>query len=165
MPRDTQARAISEVRENNIWIARVVGLFLATLAFLTFCLVTTPNALAGNVKVKIDLSSQKMYVTVNGWKRHIWPVSTARRGYRTPIGSFRPTRMHRRYFSKKYYNSPMPHSIFFYGGYAIHGTNAIKRLGRPASHGCIRLHPKNARKLYALVKANGPRNTRIQIQR
>ena len=59
----------------------------------------------------------------------------------------------------------MPHSIFFHGGYAIHGTNAIKRLGRPASHGCIRLHPSNARTLFNLVNRNGPRNTRIAIRR
>lgn len=122
-------------------------------------------AQAGRVQVKIDISSQKMYVSVNGVRRHSWAVSTARRGYRTPLGTFKPTRMHRRYFSKKYYNSPMPHSIFFYGGYAIHGTNSIKRLGHPASHGCIRLHPANARKLFTLVKANGPRNTHIRIQK
>lgn len=135
------------------------GILLATSFF------TINIAQAGRVQVKIDISSQKMYVSVNGIRHHSWAVSTARRGYRTPIGSFKPTRMHRRYFSKKYYNSPMPHSIFFYGGYAIHGTNAVKRLGRPASHGCIRLHPNNARKLFALVKANGPRNTHIRIQR
>lgn len=38
----------------------------------------------------------------------------------------------------------MPHSIFFHGGYAIHGSYEINRLGGPASHGCIRLHPANA---------------------
>ena len=140
--------------------------FLAILAILPFLLIsTTHTAQAGVVKVKIDVYSQRMDVYVNGFRRHKWPISTARRGYRTPLGNFRPTRMHRRYFSKKYHGSPMPHSIFFYGGYAIHGTNAIKRLGRPASHGCIRLHPDNARKLFALVKNNGPRNTKISIRR
>ena len=50
-----------------------------------------------------------------------------------------------------YHMSPMPHSLFFHGGYAIHGTGAIRQLGRPASHGCVRLHPANARALYGLV--------------
>ncbi|WP_114009025.1 L,D-transpeptidase [Cohaesibacter intestini] len=123
------------------------------------------EAKSRGVHVTIDISSQKMFVTVNGKRRHTWTVSTARRGYRTPIGKFRPTRMHRRYYSKRYRGAPMPHSIFFYRGYAIHGTNAIKRLGRPASHGCIRLHPDNARTLFDLVRRNGPRNTRIAIRR
>ena len=71
--------------------------------------------------------------------------------------------MHRRYFSRKYYNSPMPNSIFFYYGFAIHGTNELARLGGPASHGCVRLHPSHAAALFALVQRNGSRNTRIEI--
>ncbi len=142
-----------------------IPVFFSALLSIAFVSLGSSSASAGNIRVKIDLSEQKMKVVVNGRTRHSWPVSTARRGYRTPVGNFRPTRMHRRYFSKKYHGSPMPHSIFFYGGYAIHGTNQIKRLGRPASHGCIRLHPNNARKLFALVRNNGPRNTKITIQR
>ena len=138
---------------------------IVTIALLVTSLPIPAQAKTSGVRVTIDISSQKMYVTVNGKRRYSWPVSTARAGYRTPLGHFRPTRMHRRYFSKKYRGSPMPHSIFFYGGYAIHGTNAVKRLGRPASHGCIRLHPSNAKTLFNLVRKKGPRNTRIAIRR
>jgi lipoprotein-anchoring transpeptidase ErfK/SrfK len=152
----------SQIPRPYIYLTAITFSFLLSIAFLV---ISSAPASAGAVRVKIDLSDQKMKVIVNGKTRHSWPVSTARRGYRTPVGSFKPTRMHRRYFSKKYHGSPLPHSIFFYGGYAIHGTNAIKRLGRPASHGCIRLHPQNARELFALVRNNGPRNTRITIQR
>ncbi len=106
-----------------------------------------------------------MNVSVDGWPRYSWAVSTARRGYRTPAGSYRPQRLYRSYFSKKYYNSPMPHSIFFRGGYAIHGTNYMGQLGRPASHGCIRLAPGNAATLYSLVQSYGKGNTRIVIAR
>ncbi|MEM7302242.1 MAG: L,D-transpeptidase [Pseudomonadota bacterium] len=116
------------------------------------------------VEARIDISSQRMNVYERGRLRYSWKISTARRGYRTPVGNFRPTRMHKMWHSRKYNMSPMPHSIFFYGGYAIHGTNAIKRLGRPASHGCIRLHPANARKLYSMVRRNGARNARIRIR-
>src|SRR5882724_1974866 len=84
-------------------------------------------------------------------------------GYGTPSGVFHPQSMVRMHHSRKYYNSPMPHSIFFYYGFAIHGTNDISRLGGPASHGCVRLHPSHAAALYALVQRNGPRNTRIEI--
>jgi lipoprotein-anchoring transpeptidase ErfK/SrfK len=88
-------------------------------------------------------------------------LSPARAG--TPGGVFHPQSMARHYFSRKYYNAPMPHAIFFYYGFAIHGTNDLARLGGPASHGCVRLHPWHAAALFALVQHNGPRNTRIEI--
>ena len=122
-------------------------------------------AQAATVTATIDLSDQRMYVRVGSTPLYAWPVSTARKGYRTPTGSYRPTRMYRRYFSKKYDNAPMPNSIFFRGGYAIHGTTALKSLGRPASHGCVRLHPSNAKALYDLVQANGAANTRIVVRK
>jgi lipoprotein-anchoring transpeptidase ErfK/SrfK len=122
-------------------------------------------AAAASVVAKIDLSSQRMYVTVNGVTKYTWPVSTARAGYRTPTGSFRPQRLERMWYSSKYENSPMPHSVFFYGGYAVHGTGAIGSLGRPASHGCVRLHPSNAAKLYSLIQQNGMGSARIVVIR
>ena len=115
------------------------------------------------VVAKIDISSQTMNVYVNGSLTYSWAVSTARKGYSTPRGSYRPTVMKRMHYSSKYNNSPMPHSIFFRGGYAIHGTGYLKQLGRPASHGCVRLHPSNAAALYSLVKKHGARNTKIVI--
>lgn len=113
----------------------------------------------------VDISAQTMTVTRNGTVVDRWQVSTAGNGYTTPTGRYRPTRLHRMWYSKKYHNSPMPFSIFFRGGYAIHGTGSVRRLGSPASHGCIRLHPRNAAKLYAMVQQAGPRNTSIVISR
>jgi L,D-transpeptidase catalytic domain len=106
------------------------------------------------VVVIVDKSAQRLTVDIDGATRYRWPVSTARWGYRTPNGSYRPQRLERKWFSRKYDWSPMPHSIFFAGGYAIHGSYEISRLGRPASHGCIRLHPANAAVLFALVREN-----------
>ena len=123
------------------------------------CLVVLPAKASAGVLASIDLSSQRMNVYVNGIHYHSWPVSTARRGYHTPTGNYRPTRMHVMWRSRKYHMSPMPYSIFFRGGYAIHGTYDLKRLGRRASHGCIRLHPSNARRLFRLVRRYGPRIT------
>lgn len=115
------------------------------------------------VDIQIDISSQSMRVKVNGWSYGRWKVSTARDGYYTPRGSWRPYVLKKMHYSRKYDNSPMPHSIFFLGGYAIHGTGYLKALGRPASHGCIRLHPQNAAKLFSLVKKYGMKSTRITI--
>ena len=116
-----------------------------------------------NVSVWIDISTQTMSVSVNGWPYATWRVSTARSGYWTPRGSFRPFLLKRMHYSRKYDNSPMPHSIFFRGGYAIHGTGYVRYLGRPASHGCVRLAPGNAARLYGLVRQYGLSDTRIVI--
>jgi lipoprotein-anchoring transpeptidase ErfK/SrfK len=115
------------------------------------------------IVANITLSTQRMDVYVNGAPRYTWRVSTARPGYRTPIGSFKPTALVRYHRSTIYDGSPMPHSIFFLRGYAIHGSYEIKHLGRPASHGCVRLHPSNAAALYSLVQKHGPGNTVIKI--
>jgi hypothetical protein len=120
------------------------------------------SAAKAAIVITVDKSAQQLTVEVNGATRYQWPVSTARWGYRTPNGSYRPERLERQWFSRKYDWSPMPHSIFFHHGYAIHGSNEVSRLGRPASHGCIRLHPQNAATLFELVKANVG-NTRIVV--
>lgn len=137
------------------------SVFFVILSLLLFA----HPAKAGVVVAKVDLSQQRMNVFVNGFHQHSWRISSARRGYRTPLGKYKPTWMSRMHYSRRYDNSPMPHSIFFYKGYAIHGTNYIRSLGRPASHGCVRLHPGNARKLYNLVRRFGKKNTRIIVQR
>ncbi|MGF7159645.1 lipoprotein-anchoring transpeptidase ErfK/SrfK [Rhodoligotrophos appendicifer] len=104
-----------------------------------------------------------MSVFVDGRLQYRWPVSTARRGYRTPEGTFHPTRLERVWYSSRYENAPMPHAVFFHGGYAIHGTLEIRKLGQPVSHGCIRLHPSNAKAFFDLVVHYGAANTFIKI--
>jgi len=123
------------------------------------------NMALADVDIKVNLSTQRMNVSVDGRHYATYKVSTGRRGYTTPTGRYRIQRMTRMHYSRKYNNSPMPNSIFYHGGYAIHGTGAIKRLGRVASHGCVRLHPKNARTLYNLVKSEGRRSTKIKVYR
>jgi lipoprotein-anchoring transpeptidase ErfK/SrfK len=115
------------------------------------------------VVVNIDRASQTMEVSVDGMARYNWRVSTARQGYITPPGTYRPQMMARRWFSRMYYNSPMPYSIFFHGGYAIHGTYEISRLGGPASHGCVRLDPDHAAVLFDLVEREGMSHTTIVV--
>lgn len=116
------------------------------------------------VVAQISLSQQRMDVLVNGARAYSWPVSTARRGYVTPTGSYRPTRTARMWYSRKYDMSPMPYSVFFRGGYAIHGTAYVRALGRPASHGCVRLHTANAAILYKLVQQKGYGASRVVIR-
>lgn len=115
-----------------------------------------------DVFITVDKSSQEMYVQTPT-DSFVWKVSTARKNYHTPVGKFQPIRLHKMHYSKRYDNAPMPNSIFFYGGYAIHATYDIKNLGKPASHGCVRLSPQNAKWLYQIVLENGMKNTHIEI--
>jgi lipoprotein-anchoring transpeptidase ErfK/SrfK len=116
------------------------------------------------VEAVIDKTRQVMVVRIDGAIAHVWPVSTARRGYVTPSGAFRPRRLERIWYSSKYDDAPMPYSIFFLGGYAVHGTTDARNLGRPASHGCVRLAIPNARRLFDLVRAHGPANSAIIVR-
>lgn len=115
--------------------------------------------------ITINKSSQKMTVALDGDTMYRWKVSTGARGYDTPSGNFRPFRMEKEHFSKEWDDAPMPYSIFFTGeGHAVHGSYHVKSLGRRASHGCVRLHPDNAAKLFALVQKTGMSNTRVIVK-
>src|SRR5260370_34424166 len=113
--------------------------------------------------ILVDKATHRMLVIQDGYMRYIWPVSTGRDEMATPNGVYAPQRLERSWFSNAYYNSPMPYSIFFHRGYAIHGSYAIDRLGGPASHGCVRLHPHHAAQLFALVQEEGPDKTTIEV--
>lgn len=137
---------------------KVFALFLMVVA-LMFGAATAE----AKVVAKINIAQQKMVVTVNGKVKHVWNVSTGRKGYVTPRGSYAPKHLAKKHYSKKYYNSPMPYSVFFRGGYAVHGTSAVGKLGAPASHGCIRLATGNAAKLFSLIQQHGRSSSRIVI--
>ena len=134
-----------------------------TCALSLSTLITVALPASADVLISVDKSTQQMSVSVDSAPRYRFAVSTGRAGYGTPSGTYRPQRLAASWFSKLYYNSPMPHSIFFHGGYAIHGSYEINRLGGPASHGCIRLHPANAAALFELVKNEGLGATTIIV--
>ena len=114
--------------------------------------------------VNIDKSKQIMTVSLDGVETYEWPVSTGKAGYSTPSGTYTATSMNKIWYSKQWDNAPMPHSIFFMkDGHAIHGSLDVKNLGKPASHGCVRISPENAATLYALVDKNGLANTRVVL--
>ena len=139
------------------------GFFRVIVIAFAFLVATSSASYAVRLVAHVDLSKQTMTVHKDGRVIHRWKVSTGRSGYRTPTGTYGPKRMHTMWHSRKYHMSPMPYSIFFRGGYAIHGTNYVSKLGRPASHGCVRLHTTNAKRLYQLTRQVGPKNMRVRI--
>src|SRR5579871_2246990 len=134
----------------------------AALAAALAWLISSGTAQA-KLDILVDKATQRMLVIQDGYIRYMWPVSTGRDNMQTPNGVYAPERLERNWFSAAYYDSPMPFSIFFHKGYAIHGSYAIDRLGGPASHGCVRLHPHHAAILFDLVQQEGPARTTIEV--
>ena len=139
-----------------------MGRLISVAGFaVVMLLLTSAGHACADVVVRVDKSSQRMSVIVNGEHRYTWAVSTGI--YGTPSGTFRPQSLARYHRSTLYNNAPMPYSIFYDGNFAIHGTTHVSQLGGPASRGCIRLHPSNAAVLFSLVQQQGLGNTRISI--
>jgi hypothetical protein len=139
-----------------VGVMRCVGLILLAVLAL-------PASALADVNITISKSQQRMAVSIDGGPAYVWPVSTGRSGYATPSGSFSAIRLERVYYSKKYDDAPMPNSVFFHGGYAIHGTFEERKLGHAVSHGCVRLSRAHAALLYAAVQAHGKSRTHIRI--
>jgi hypothetical protein len=125
---------------------------------------TQPANLASTVLIDIDKSTQQVMVFVDGVEKYRWPVSTGKRGYSTPSGTYTALSMNEVWYSKEWDNAPMPHAIFFMkDGHAIHGSYEVRNLGKPASHGCVRISPQNATILFDLVRKAGLPNTQVVL--
>lgn len=120
-------------------------------------------AVAERVVARVSITDQTLKVFHEGRLLYTWSVSTAKAGKVTPTGIYEPEFLSRHHKSRLYNNAPMPFAIFYDGDYAIHGTDQISRLGKPASHGCVRLHPDNAKILFEMVKWEGMENVRVEI--
>ncbi len=137
--------------------------FLSLVTTVLLSLTLLASTAHAKISAKINLSTQTMTVRVDGRKRYVWRISSGKEGYLTPRGSFQPHSVEEMHFSKQYENAPMPYSVFFNSGIAVHGTYATRRLGRPASHGCVRVSVRNAKRFHDLVKAHGKKRTRIKV--
>ena len=133
-------------------------------ALVCGALIWATVASAQSLWIEVDLSDQEMTVRDAQGVMHQWPVSTARAGKCTPVGEYTPYLLKREHYSTLYDGAPMPHSIFFSGNYAIHGTTHVDRLGEPASAGCVRLAPENAEVLFGAVLDVGKTQTRVVIR-
>jgi len=151
---------------------RFLGLLIASVLAMMLALPasaqTSPDpetqSSGGAILIHIDKTRQKMTVSLDGVQKYEWPVSTGRAGYSTPSGTYTATSMNEIWYSKEWDNSPMPHSVFFIkDGHAIHGSYEVRNLGKPVSHGCVRIAPENAATLYALVKKYGLKNTEVAL--
>jgi len=170
-PGQNVARSGTLRKNNNVERLQAFGIGLAMRVFhpIAVVIISTGLLLFGGpssaaLLIEIDKSTQQMTVSQDGAQLFTWPVSTGTRAHDTPSGNFSPIWMKRYHFSREWDDAPMPHSIFFTKrGHAIHGTEHARNIGRPASHGCVRLAPENARALFDLVKREGMTNTRVEL--
>jgi lipoprotein-anchoring transpeptidase ErfK/SrfK len=159
------ARASADPHPDNSETATVIAPSAPATSAVTEAPVkpVAPKPAAITLNADINLTTQQLTVTSGGKVLHVWPISSGRVGFETPRGTFRPQWAAKMHFSKKYDDAPMPHSVFFNGGVATHATQATHLLGRPASHGCVRLSPSAASTFYALVHKHGYHSTRIAV--
>jgi len=142
----------------------IISCLLWSFALAAAAPMSTSSTARADIVIAIDTAAQRMTVSVDGSKRWTWPVSTGARGHLTPAGSYRVLRTERHYVSKEWDDAPMPHSIFFTKrGHAIHGSSDTKLLGRPVSHGCVRLDPANAARLFQLVRSRDLDATTVTV--
>jgi lipoprotein-anchoring transpeptidase ErfK/SrfK len=159
---------MNSVASRIVSAARLGFVAAATLAAFATAVPASERLSTSNrsnqIVIRVDVSDQEMTVMQGGRRLYSWPVSTAKRGKITPEGTYQPQWFSRNHRSSLYNDAPMPFSIFYDGNYAIHGTYSTGALGRPASNGCVRLHPENARTLYEMVYALGKDSTYIVVQ-
>lgn len=137
---------------------------IVLFALVSLLLAGGTAANAATLKATVDLSQQRMHVYVGGKKKYTWVVSTGKRGWRTKPGFYTPFAQKPKYYSKKWRMS-LPYTTWIgRDGTAIHGTYLTGKLGRPASHGCIRLSVANAAKFYKLVQSHGMWFTQVHVK-
>jgi lipoprotein-anchoring transpeptidase ErfK/SrfK len=117
------------------------------------------------VRIKVDLSAQRLTMDVDG-SSQVFKISSGLAPEHATPGSgrcFRPDFMESMHYSSLYNKAPMPNSVFFNGNIAMHGTEAVKLLGQPASHGCVRLSKADSRIIFEAVLAHGRANTSVCV--
>ncbi|WP_421724317.1 L,D-transpeptidase [Bauldia sp.] len=119
------------------------------------------------VVATVSLSQQTMKLVIRDKRgrrqNHVFPVSTGKEGFETPTGTWRASWMARDHRSDTYDNAPMPYSVFYSPGYAVHGTGEVDKLGAPASHGCVRLSLAHSALFYQAVETVGMKRTQITV--
>jgi len=151
------------------FLAAIIVAASAVVAFATPSQAGLLNIFQPKPKIvaTVSLSEQKMHVAVTdargNTQTYTWDVSTGAKGFETPTGKFTPTWLSEDHKSKQYEDAPMPYAVFFNEGIAIHGTQAVSYLGKPASHGCVRLATENAETFFDLVEAYGKYNVKIVV--
>lgn len=135
---------------------------LPIFAVLTVLLAAGPHTAEARAQpgseLRLDLNIPTSQIVLYEGDRELrrFPVSVGKRGHETPVGSFTIARAEwnpswtppdrewardARPAAPGEAGNPMGRvKLFFAPLYFIHGTSDVRNLGRPASHGCVRMH-------------------------
>jgi len=119
---------------------------------------TSTSTISSGKWIEVDLGEQTTMAWEGARLMRRMVVSTGLPYTPTPIGRYR---IQRKYPSVPmsgpgYYLPGVPHSMFFYKGYAIHGTYWHNNFGHPMSHGCVNLTRADAAWLYSWAPVGTP---------
>ncbi|MFQ6058750.1 MAG: LysM peptidoglycan-binding domain-containing protein [Anaerolineae bacterium] len=108
-----------------------------------------PAASAGKW-IDVDLSTQTLVAYEGDRAVYSCRVSTGRAWTPTPTGRFsiQAKSLSQTMSGPGYYFRNVPHVMYFYRSYALHGTYWHNNFGQPMSHGCINLSQADAAWLY-----------------
>ncbi len=172
-PRDTFTNDIRKITTDEIKALRYNLKQLHDAdSILAITHVKKRGQIDSRVWCKISKTTQRLYLYIDGEAVDTFKVSTGSTRHETPLFDMQPRGpIFQKYTSKKYpggnYNGlgNMPYVVFIQNGYGFHGTTRgnIPRLGKKASHGCIRLHPDNAKILNELIRKAGIENSWVTV--
>jgi L,D-transpeptidase ErfK/SrfK len=112
-------------------------------------------------QIVVSIPDRKLALVENGHVTKIYSVAVGKETTPSPTGSFKIVN---RLTNPTYYHTGMvipqgpqnPIGTRWIGlnqkGYGIHGTNAPRSIGKPASHGCIRMAKKDLEELFEIVR-------------
>ncbi len=108
--------------------------------------------------IEIRLSTQRLIAWKGKTMIHAVIVSTGKAETSTPVGSFEVQSKHRvaRMQGDDYDIPDVPYTMYYSGGYAIHGAYWHRSFGTPVSHGCVNVAPDHARWLFNWAKIGTP---------
>lgn len=113
--------------------------------------------------IEVNLSKQRLIAWEGGRRVYSVPISSGKRSTPTRVGTFTIQSKHRTARMRgRGYNVPnVPYTMYYSGGYAIHGAYWHNRFGTPVSHGCVNLPVGQARKLYSFAS----HGTKVVVRR
>ncbi len=120
------------------------------------------NSLSSGVQIDVNLAEQTLTAT-DADGTFSTKISSARPGFTTAKGCYDNPQLEQVHPSRKLDNSPVPHSIFYSGGFAIHGTLDDASIGRPASYGGIRVSRYAASVIYGLIEYYGTAKSKVCV--
>jgi len=114
--------------------------------------------------IEVSIAKQRLTAWRDGKVVYRFVISTGRPGYETPPGHYKVLEKYENRWSRKW-SVWMPYAMRWYQGYFIHqlphkdGSSyniGASKLGKPDSHGCVRVNVGDAETLFRWTTVGTP---------